>query len=393
VKRTQGNIVNKKLMKIGILTQPLLSNYGGILQAYALQKTLKKLGHEARVIDIHYKKNWFWDAFKSAGKILLNNLLFRTFDNHFVLYPNQKEFNEIYKNNLVFIGKHFDKTKRLNCVKHYRDIAEYGFKCIVVGSDQVWRPEYSPAMPNYFLDFLVGNMSIKKIAYAASFGVDYWKFNERETKTYSKLVQDFDAISVREDAAVLLSKQNFNVDSSLVLDPTLLLTTEDYENLIESEDCSIHQSYLFSYVLDGAPEKKAIISKLSSELTLDINSIDMKLKYKSINKIDVNKSAVPSIGNWINGFKNADYVVTDSFHGMVFSILFNKPFIVIGNIDRGMSRFTSLLKLLQLDSRLVFSLEQLTTDKINESIDYLVVNEIITREKKKSLNFLAVALA
>ena len=379
-------------MKIGVLTQPLLSNYGGILQAYALQKALKDQGHEARIIDIHYKKNWFWDFFKSTCKRVLNIVLFRTFDNNFILYPNKKEFNGIYKNNLVFITKNFDKTKRLNCLKHYSTIAEYNFEAIIVGSDQVWRPEYSPAMPNYFLDFLVDNKSIKKITYAASFGVDYWNFSERETETYSKLVQDFNAVSVREDSAVLLCKENFNLDTTQVLDPTLLLSIEDYENLIDKEESSVLLPSLFCYVLDDAPEKKAIIEFLSTELNLTPNLIDMKIKYKSINKINLNKSVHPSIGNWINGFKTAEYIVTDSFHGMVFSILFNKQFIIIGNVDRGMSRFTSLLKLLQLESRLVFSLDQLSTDKINEPIDYIAVNKIITKEKKKSLEFLATAL-
>lgn len=380
-------------MKIGILTQPLLSNYGGILQAYALQKTLKDQGHEAWVIDMHYKNNWLWDYFKSTCKNVLNTLYFRNFDNHFKPYPNKKEFSEICKNNVLFICKYFDKTKRLNYINQYSAIAEYGFEGIVVGSDQVWRPEYSPAMSNYFLDFLFGNHNIKKISYAASFGVDYWKFNEKETSSFSKLLQDFDAVSVREDTAVVLCRENFNVDASLVLDPTLLLSIEDYEILIEKEVSTIPYHTLFCYVLDDAPEKKAIIEFLRLELNLIPNSINMKIKYKSINKIDLNKSTYPSIGNWINGFKNAKYIVTDSFHGMVFSILFNKQFIVIGNIDRGISRFTSLLKMLKLESRLVFSLDQLTTDIINEPIDYIIVNEIIAKEKRKSLDFLAAALA
>jgi len=379
-------------MKIGILTQPLVRNYGGILQAYALQIVLKRMGNEVLIIDMHYKKNWFLESFKSTIKIILNSLGLKLNKKQFIINPNLKQFNEIYKNNGFFINKSINKTKRINHIKNYTDIAEYGFEAIIVGSDQVWRPEFSPNMPNYFLDFLKEIKGVKRISYAASFGVDYWKFNETETKTYSKLVQNFDAVSVREDSAIELCKKNMNVNATLVLDPTLLLSVDDYEKLIDKEECSVHNNSLFCYVLDDAPDKKAIVEFLSMELNLIPNSIDMKLKYKSINKIDVDKSVYPSIGNWINGFKNSEYVVTDSFHGMVFSILFNKPFVVIGNVDRGMSRFTSLLKLLQLESRLVFSLDQLSTDKINEPIDYIAVNEIITKEKKKSMEFLAAAL-
>jgi len=145
--------------------------------------------------------------------------------------------------------------------------------------------------------------------------------------------------------------------------------------------------------LDDAPEKKAIIDFLSTELNLVPNLIDMKIKYKNINKIDLEKSIFPTIGSWISGFRNSEFVVTDSFHGMVFSILFNKPFIVIGNIDRGISRFISLLKLLKLESRLIYSLKELTTDKINEPIDYFSVNEIMLKEKKKSFAFIEAAIS
>ncbi|PKP12231.1 MAG: hypothetical protein CVU08_11555 [Bacteroidetes bacterium HGW-Bacteroidetes-3] len=176
------------MKKIGILTQPLIRNYGGILQAYALQLVLKRMGNEVLIIDMHYKKNWFLESFKSTIKVILNSFGLKLNQKQFIINPNLKEFNEIYKNNVLFINKNINKTKRINCIKNYSDIAEYGFEAVIVGSDQVWRPEFSPNMPNYFLDFLKDIEGVKRISYAASFGVDYWKFTETEIKLVRRMI-------------------------------------------------------------------------------------------------------------------------------------------------------------------------------------------------------------
>src|SRR5690606_30541311 len=135
------------------------------------------------------------------------------------------------------------------------------FSAVVVGSDQVWRPRYSPNIYNFFLDFLKNNSTIKKVAYAASFGTEDWEYTEEQTREARELIKHFNAVSVRESSGVLLCDKYLNrKDAVHVLDPTLLLKAEDYNQLINKTKKEIG---LFTYVLDETKEKLDFIKQCS----------------------------------------------------------------------------------------------------------------------------------
>ena len=273
-------------MRIVIRTLPLHNNYGGVLQNFALQKALPF----ARI--------------KKKEKRLENFELF-------------------VKSNLKTIELAEDKGEKR------KSIAEAD--AIVVGSDQVWRPKYSNNIYEAFLRD-VKKKSIKRVAYAASFGVNEWEYTAKQTRVCSALAKKFDFISVREKSGVKLCKEHLGVDATWVLDPTLLLDKLDYLDLCKNVPES-SEKYLAAYVLGINENVKRECEEKAKErgLILKMFSADSNASY--------------TIPEWLAMFRDASYVVTDSFHGTVFSIIFGKEFKCIYNETRGAARFESLLNL------------------------------------------------
>ena len=250
--------------------------------------------------------------------------------------------------------------------------AQYGIDTYIVGSDQVWRPAFNlgPRLANMFLDF--ADDKVKKLSYAASFGCKEWEYTKEQEKTCSKLAKRFDAISVREASAVDLCKNHFRIDVSLVLDPTLLLNREDYEkvcNNIPKKD-----KHIFVYSLVVGESVMSVASKVSEAKGLPIVVKEAGGKVKKEDTIE----------DWFAEFRDADYVVTDSFHGMVFSIIFNKPFYIIMNTSGGNDRYISLLSQLGLIGRIVTDNASLT----DMYIDWNAVNQRLYNLRQSSLTFL-----
>lgn len=379
--------------RICILTQPLSNGYGGLLQAYALQTVLKKEGHF--VITEDRKRNMtrterFTLALKNALVPFLGPVL-SPFTH--VYYSTFKTERVINKAPLYFKAKYLTTTPEIYS-NNKKIFNRYNFDTYIVGSDQVWRPKYmygEGSIYNYFLDF-TEHQDVKRIAYAASFGVPDWEFNDRETKECSRLIKKFDAVSVREDSGVTQCENYFGVNATHVLDPTLLLEREDYIKLIEAENEPHHKDRVFCYFLDDSKEKEFISDAVSNYLGLSKFSIMPTEYYYNVGKKQINKCKYKSVTAWLQAFNDADFIITDSFHGTVFSIIFNKPFITIANKDRGLSRFKSLLKIFGLDDRLIFSREDLDEFIIKRSIDFNKVNKIRSIWKVKSLDFLFSAL-
>lgn len=333
-------------MRIGILTLPLHTNYGGILQAYALQTVLERMGHKVCLIEKKRKLLPFplWKAPFVYGKRILKNLA----GHPFPIFYEQKINRErpvVSQNTDKFIDRYIKRR----IVDDYSDIKETDFDAIVVGSDQIWRPKYFHEIEHAFLDFTEG-WNIKRIAYAASFGTDVWEYTMSQTKTCGRLVRSFQALSVREVSGVTLCREHFGVQAEHVLDPTMLLCREDYMKLFESASTQKSLGNLLCYILDETPEKTVIINNVAMECGLVPFSVKSKSEAITAALAD---SIQPPVEQWLRGFYDASLVITDSFHACVFSILFQKPFIVIGNTNRGMSRFTSLLNIFRLKDRLV----------------------------------------
>src|SRR5690554_3837543 len=247
--------------KIAILTQPLGHNYGGIIQNYALQKVLKDMGLQPETINRVGNRHAF--------QILFILSRCKQFVYKYLLQKNiltKKERELIDKNNLSFLKKYINRSVLINADN---DLSEYfknnKFDAVIVGSDQTWRPKYSPNIYNYYLDFLEDNQSIKKIAYASSFGTAEWEYTTEETERCKELVKQFDAISVREAAGVDLCKNKLGVDATHLLDPTLLLTADDYCEIINRPK---ENKELFTYVLDESKQKQDFINEVGQKLNL-----------------------------------------------------------------------------------------------------------------------------
>lgn len=360
--------------KIGLLTMPLIDNYGGIIQIAALYHFLETEGYTPYLIDKKYNLPKWKVIIKTA---LEYNPFYKIYD--FNSYTRRRLYLKLIN---TFIDSFF--VNKTNSIFNKRDLCNETkkFSAIIVGSDQVWRYKYvKNDYENYFLDF--ASNGIKKLSYAASFGVDEWEGPKETTLKVSKYLSDFNAISVREDSGVDLCKSVFNIENSEhVLDPTFLPEISFYNNLIISENHS-EKVELFSYVLDKSVDKEKYIENISKTLNLNISTINLE------NNFD-NQNFKPSIGEWLSHFKSAKYIITDSFHGMVFSIIFNKQFIALGNKGRGLSRFTSLLRLLGLEDRLLIDItnKNKTSDLLNTIIDYKTVNKKISLLRKRSIDFL-----
>ena len=374
-------------MKIGILTLPLNANYGGILQAYALQSVLKQMGHEVWIV------NRLTRGMPLKMKILslVRRLILRIIFHRNVVvrtWPTLKEERIMNQHTNRFIKENINTTELIGSERNFSHLKKYSFDVIVVGSDQVWRPKYSPCLKNHFLHFIRTQNTTKRIAYAASFGVDNWEFSPKQTSECSNLAKLFAAISVREDSAVELCKKYLGVKAVQLPDPTLLLTKDDYVKLVEKDNIQRLEGTLLTYVLDLTAEKKVIIQKVINEIGLTPVSVMPENLFREVGVKKLNSCVSPPVTNWIRGFMDAEYVVTDSFHGTVFSIIFNKPFLAIGNSKRGMTRFASLLRLFGLEDRLILTTEDLDLNMLKTPIDFAKINQILKINQNQAFAFL-----
>ena len=264
-----------------------------------------------------------------------------------------------------------------------------------MGSDQVWRADYfkeqwKEPMENAFLSFTKG-WSIRRLSYAASFGTDSWEYTDSETDKIRESVKLFNAISVREISGIPLLKKYLNVDSELVLDPTLLLSKNDYVNLFKISKESKSKGNLLVYLLDPTIKQNEIIKKI--EESKGLTSFSVNRREISLTA-PIEQRILPSIETWLRGFYDAEMVITDSFHACVFSIIFGKPFVVFGNLQRGMARIESLLNKFCLSLCLID--ENVDINKISEiinHIEYSKIEEFLERERVSSRYFLKTALS
>lgn len=372
-------------MKIGIVTQPLHNNYGGLLQNYALQQVLKGLGHEVYTINKCHLGIYAarWDIrFKFAIKQLIRKFIGRNYA------PFYKDFLKIRQHCIKFVQENINTTKMYKSQGELEDIiAKEHFDAYIVGSDQVWRPCYSENIYNDFLDFCQTQAGIKRVVYAASFGVSEWEFSNEETKECSRLAKLFDSISVREDSGISLCKEHLGVDAIHVLDPTMLLDAKHYEQLADNAGEKKSEGDLFCYILDNNDIISQAIRDLEKSHSMTSFQVKSKKSGMLSNKSSIYDYIIPSPTKWIRAFMDAKMVFTDSFHGCVFSIIFNKPFWVIGNKNRGNARFDSLLKLFNLEDRRI-DIAEVNTIDFTRPIDWSSVNDIKRKWQNKSTQFI-----
>lgn len=364
------------MVKIGILTYPLNNNYGCYLQSYALLHFLQEKGYEVEYIYRRHDKPSWKTYIRYALKTLAKNIRKGEWDSFILNY----EWNYMLKKgkDLYPFFEHYivPHTQPLYTTSQLKKQC-LNYDIIIVGSDQVWRAEILSNVEDYFLIFLK-NKSIKRIAYAASFGKDNPGFSESQKISCGIAISNFYAVSVREDSGLnIIKKYHWTCPPcEVVLDPTLLLNKEEYLDLLREKS---YPSIIFGYLLDHSNEKTSIMDKVSQLLHTEAFDI--------IQGTISEDFVYPPIEKWLGYLSNAKFVVTDSFHGMVFSILFNKPFVVIVNHERGAVRFLSFLKFLKLEDRIVDNASDITK-VIETDINWEEVNAELNKKKRASIDFL-----
>ena len=365
-------------MKIGILTVPFNNNYGGYLQAYALMTVLKRMGHEPTMIMRRHNPRSVPLIYRI--KFFVSGIIktFRYQKKYPLIYNVETNFRFRGKKMLEFVDKHITpQTIYIYSTKDLKRICKDKFDAYIVGSDQVWRAIYVPGIVgNMFLDFTEG-WNVKRIAYAASFGTDKPEYFNDEKSLCGRLLENFDSVSVRETSGINVIKRFDWKAKNLqtVLDPTMLLSAEDY-NYILPQKASLAKGKIFCYILDKTIGNNKFVETIVKKTGRTIYEIA---------DIQNGNTVLPPIEDWLTAIRDADFIITDSFHGTVFSIIFNKPFLVCANKKRGYARFYDLLSKFNLDCNIADGKDNLS--KILAT-DWNEVNILLEKEKNKSRQYL-----
>lgn len=376
-------------MRIAIITLPLHTNYGGILQAYALRDTLVRLGHQADVVDRKVKILMppAWKMPLVYAKRAFLNLV------SFGKGPEIFRERRIIKEHPVVsaqVSRFIDSRISPRLVGGYSELQVGEYDAFVVGSDQVWRPKYFGQIEDAFLEF-AREWNVKRVAYAASFGTGQLEYTYQQLETCSRLLKEFDGVSVRESGAVGICDEWFDYEDAVhVLDPVMLLTAEDYHRLASAASARPAKGKALKYIMDPRPEKTAVSDRVASWFAGGMH--DASVFPRDIS-LPLEDRVAPPMEQWLSCFEDCGFVVTDSFHACVMAILFHKPFIVLGNPQRGMSRILSLLETFGLEDRLVHGLDPDDDGEYYMSDpDWKAVDEILEKKRNESKDFLVKSL-
>lgn len=360
-------------MKIGILTHPLGHNYGGILQNWALQQVIKKLGHEPVTIDWRNRNVEWISFFRASLSCSVRRCFGQKIDFPHSPYWKNPKFAGIRR----FVEKNINITRPLFKNQIIPYIKKH-FPIMIVGSDQVWRPLYINPIEMMFLPYRK-NPGMKKIAYAASFGTEENEFSIEQAAKCKDLLKDFDAVSVREKSGINQCKAYFNCQRAMVtLDPTLLVDKDEYLNLCK-DSIPDKSGYVFAYILDHNEELVQKGKELADKLGTSFKLLSA----------DSNIQPSDTIENWLLSFRDASYIITDSFHGTAFSIIFQKPFATVYNAERGSARIDNLISLFPgIRDRVIGPYQELPSINMDFSDIAIERNKL----KQSSIDFLKTAI-
>ncbi len=374
-------------MKIGILTHPLDYNYGCLLQAFALQKTIKSLGHEVVTINrFSDPKVAFFTQFKSWSKRIASHYI-KGNNVRLCWNPNltMDMKRTLFSKTQRFVDRNIINTGIVFPSDLERIDKEYQFDAYVVGSDQVWLPNFSL---NCFLDF-VHRDNVKRIFYAASTGSTSFADIPSIAKKCKTLSSKFSGISVREDSLIPVAREVLGREAIQVLDPTLLLDANDY--LAACEEKEETSPIIFTYILDKTEDKQVLVDKVCKEIHLPVVAGSVENDYLRGKGMDIKKCIYPSVDHWLLNMARAKFVVTDSFHGTCMAITFRKPFVVVGNKARGLNRFLSVLRLFNLENRLITDSTQFSSSFFSQ-LDNNSISALLEKKRKEAIDYLKVNL-
>lgn len=372
-----------KPKKIGIVTLPGYFNYGNRLQNYALQEILKQYSEEVETLVIpnisansdgtkHYMKKLFSQPLSKTSKTFASKIKgkIRYLTNKDILVERERRFKEFSQNYIK--ERHFSTLYEINETSD-----EFDF--VVTGSDQVWNPNFIKNMEQYyFLQFVEKE---KRIAYAPSFGIS--EIPEEVRQQYKEWLSSIPYISVREKEGAKIIKQLIGRDVPVLVDPTLLLNKEEWLKISKEHKNKPKSKYLISYFWGKIPkERKALIKRIAKKYNLQIVNIASLTDKRTY-------TADPS--EFIDYINSASLVLTDSYHGSIFSILMETPFFIFERIGGPSmySRIRTLLEMTKLKNR-----EEKDID-LNRNLlemDFSHVQNILNEERKKSFDFLKKAM-
>lgn len=364
---------------IGILTFSYSSNPGSVLQAYVLQQTISSFEcYHAKIIN--YQKT-------SAGKPIIGKTVFcKPLKNwtpkrilewtaRIIAHPvRMRKYEKFFK-------KYYNEYSNVPCKRDDLKTAEDSYDAFVVGSDQVWNFKSYNVDTTYFLDFVEN--SRKKISYAASLGSA--GIPEEYKASAKKLISDFSAISVREKEALNEIYNLTERNATWVLDPSLLWEKEQYHAISKAPK---KQKYVFLYLREESSRLEAFAHSLAKAYGLAVIKV---IKHWRCNKKGKPFSAVGP-QEWLGYMENADYIITNSFHGICFSLTFEKEFFVDllkGGAQHTNTRLENALAQFELSDR---GIDNITDFHEIKKINYQRVNEIKTQRKEYSLTYLKEAL-
>lgn len=381
-------------MRIGIVTYWSSSdNYGQQLQCFALQKYLIGLGYDAYLI-----------KYMPTSHIPLWRRIARSVKYRLLVSSVQKEKDKKLK--LIC-----ERNKLLNCrrgFKEFRDkyikSTEFVYRNIkelrnnppdadiyICGSDQVWNNSLKdPDTAGWFLDF--GKPTVKRVSYAASIGRD---IDSSEINRFTKYLKNFNAISVREQKAYILCHQLGFDKSIIAIDPTLLLNSADYDSIeIDSNGTDVAgKPYVFIYTLNIRTAEEIYwddFQKIIDKDELQIRSVSSSGYLPARELLSGIENEQATIPEWLNLIKHSEYVITTSFHGVVFCLLYHKPFYAVllqNEYSKGNDRIISLLANVGLENRAIASTQDIEKAHIAD-ICWEEIDEKIHQFRKKSIDFL-----
>ena len=368
-------------MKIGILTYQYAMNYGALLQAYALKTYLESLKYEVEILN--YDTSYLYNQQRSMKSKIISKAWSVVRD----ILGGRKKRIKFEKFRINYLKLNNPILTSSYSLKEY--LKNKDFDAFIVGSDQVWNPEINGKDFTYYLDFVTDKI---KISYAASFGVS--SLDEKLTEQIIELLNTFNAISIREKTGLNIIK-GLKKKAVVVLDPVFLPEIDIWNTLIKGEK-AVSEKYLLCYVMPGDKVLEKKIEKMAEEYKkLRGNKVIYlgRKEYKRFKNDGKDYVSADPI-EFINLFKNADYIITNSFHGTAFSIIFNKSFYSFVNTKISgkrqlSSRVIDLLEELQLNSRLI---DVVDTCDFSLGIEYETVNTKLKKMQEFSRIFLIDAL-
>ena len=366
------------MKKVGLITIYHVPNYGSVLQTFATQVLLEKMGLDCHIINYAYPNQWHYaqGTFKPGLKTLIGCIL--------GLKASHRKANRLSR----FKNKNFHFTQQYNSLKELEaaDWSEYDI--FVVGSDQVWKSYFTHADSVFMLSFIPDTKY--RISIASSFAS--YTIPDIYRQKFIKHLSKFKAISVRERNGIdiIANELKLSIDPKVVLDPTLLLTREDWLATIPRSKFKKRKKYILLYMLTYAFEPRPYIYKvlkyLQSKEDYAVIALegDIPKEYrKNIDFIDRTDASIPE---FIDLFHNADIVLTTSFHGTAFAVNFGKPLVSIVPNDLGDDRQRSLLNGIGLSSLIVSIGEDV--NNINPFYDHNAAMAELNRMRNESLEWI-----